>query len=464
MAKAQASTDVAIVGGGIAGLAAAWTLEQRGVPFQLLEASDRWGGVIRTEVVSGFMLEAGPDAFIAQKPEAAALCRELGLGDRLVPSNTSQKTVFVLRKGRLVPMPEGLALGVPTRIRSFLRSSLVSWPGKVRMGLEPFVPARRGADDESVADFFRRRLGEEALRSLGDPLISAIHGGDAERMSMRAVLPRFADMEGRGSLLLGLWRQARAARHARGPAFYALQGGLSEMVNALVARLPTGNRRLSEAVQHVRPATDGLTVETQGTVLRARAVILALPPNRAARLLESLDPEAAELLDRIAIAPAATVHLAYRRQDVAHPLDGHGFLVPREEGLRCAACSFVSTKFPARAPGGHVLLRAAYGGVRDPEAVRMDEDDLARLAHREMAGALGIAAQPLTSRVYRWPFATPQMEVGHFDLVARIERRMAGLPGLHLAGGGLKGVGLPDVIGNARSVAAAVGASLAVPV
>lgn len=459
MEKRQESTDVVIVGGGIAGLAAAWTLHQRGVPFRLLEATDRWGGVIRTEVVSGFLLEAGPDAFIAQKPEAAALCRELGLGHRLVPSNTSQKTVFVLRKGRLVPMPDGLALGVPTRIRSFLRSSLVSWPGKVRMGLEPLVPRRRDGADESVADFFRRRLGEEALRNLGDPLISAIHGGDAERLSMRAILPRFADMETRGSLLLGLWRAARNARGG-GPGFYALQGGLSELVNALVARLPNESRRLSEAAQRVRRQGDEVAVDTQSAVLRARAVILALPPQRAARLLEPLDAEVATLLDGIVIAPAVTVHLAYRRQDVAHPLAGHGFLVPRGEGLRCAACSFVSTKFPARAPGGHVLFRAAYGGVRDPDAVRMEEGDLARLAHQELSRPLGIGGDPLIARVYRWPAATPQMEVGHFDLVARIQQRMAALPGLYLAGGGLKGVGLPDVIGEARSVAATVAAAL----
>ncbi|HET8645935.1 MAG TPA: protoporphyrinogen oxidase, partial [Vicinamibacteria bacterium] len=214
-------TDVVIVGGGIAGLSAAFSLQQRGVPFRLLEATDRWGGVVRTEVVSGFLLEAGPDAFIAQKPDAATLSRELGLGERLVPSNTTLKTVYILRRGRPVPMPEGLALGVPTRMRAFLRTPLVSWPAKLRMGLEPLLPRRRDGADESVADFFRRRLGREALENLGDPLISAIHGGDAARLSMRAVLPRFADMETRGSLLLGLWRAARKAPPA-GAAFYAL--------------------------------------------------------------------------------------------------------------------------------------------------------------------------------------------------------------------------------------------------
>jgi protoporphyrinogen/coproporphyrinogen III oxidase len=456
------TTDVVIVGGGIAGLAAAWTLSRRGVPFRLLEASDRWGGVIRSEVVSGFLLEAGPDAFIAQKPQAAALCRELGLGERLVPSSTEHKTVFVLRGGRPMAMPEGLALGVPTRARAFLRSPLMSWPGKVRMGLEPLLPRRRNGGDESVADFFRRRLGAEALRAFGDPLVSAIHGGDVARLSMRAVLPRFAEMERSGSLVLGLWRAARKAPPG-GPTFHALQGGLSELVNALVSRLPPDSRRLSEPVRALHRDGDGIAVEVERGRMRARTVILALPPPRAARLLQSLDGETAEMLGAIPVAPAVTVHLAYRRQDVDHPLDGHGMLVPRGEGLRCNACSFVSTKFPGRAPGGHVLLRAVFGGIRDPEAVHMDEADLARLAHDELTRPLGLRSGPLLSRVYRWPAGTPQMEVGHLERVARIERRLADLPGIHLTAGGFRGVGLPDVIADARAVAGTVADALTGP-
>jgi protoporphyrinogen/coproporphyrinogen III oxidase len=459
MAGVKTETDVVVVGGGIAGLAAAWTLAQRGVPFRLLEGTDRWGGVIRTEVVSGFLLEAGPDAFIAQKPQAAALCRELGLGDHLLPSNTEQKTVFLLRGGRPLPMPEGLALGVPTRIRAFLRTPLVSWPGKMRMALEPVLPRRGGDADESVADFFRRRLGAEALRALGDPLLSAIHGGDAEALSMHAVLPRFAEMEKKGSLVLGLWRAARKAG-AGGPTFYALQGGLSELVNALVARLPNDSRRLSEPVRALHYETGGVTVETDTGPVRARAVILAVPPARAARLLEPLDQPTAELLGAIVVAPAVTVHLAYRRQDVDHPLDGHGLLVPRSEGLRTTACSFVSTKFPSRAPGGHVLLRVAMGGTRDPEVARIEERDLARIAHEEMARPLGLRGDPLIGRVYRWPSATPQMDVGHLERVARVERRLLDRPGLYVSAGGFRGVGVPDVIGDARAVAGRVADSL----
>jgi oxygen-dependent protoporphyrinogen oxidase len=276
---------------------------------------------------------------------------------------------------------------------------------------------------------------------------------------MRAVLPRFAEMEQKGSLVLGLWRSARKAAPG-GPTFYALQGGLSELVNTLVARLPNESRRLSEPVRALHCETEGVTVETEAGSVRARAVILALPPPRAARLLEPLDKHTAELLNGIAVAPAVTVHLAYRRQDVDHPLDGHGLLVPRSEGLRATACSFVSTKFPSRAPGGHVLLRVAMGGTRDPEVAKLEERELARIAHDEMTRPLGLRAEPLINRVYRWPSATPQMEVGHLERVSRVERRLADRPGVYLTAGGFRGVGLPDVIGDARGVAGRVADSL----
>jgi oxygen-dependent protoporphyrinogen oxidase len=312
-----------------------------------------------------------------------------------------------------------------------------------------------------VADFFRRRLGREALHSLADPLLGAIHGGDPERLSMRAILPRFADLERCGqSLGIALWRAARKAPPGA-PAFYSLEGGLSVLVNALVGSLPATGRRLSVSARTVRREGAGFCVETApGPPVPARAVILALPPARTARLLQSLDPQGAAILDGIPVAHAITVHLAYRREDVAHPLDGHGLLVPRSERLRAAACSFVSTKFPDRAPGGHVLLRVAMGGMRDPDAVRLDEQELTRLAHDEMAGPLGLRGRPVLARAYRWPAATPQMEVGHLDRVAAMEERLAAWPGLFVTGGGVRGVGLPDVIADARRVATAAAALL----
>jgi len=448
------SVDVVVIGGGLAGLSAAYTLLGRGVDFLLLEASERWGGVVRTEVAGGFLLEGGPDAFFAQKPEALQLCRELGLESRLVPSSTEHRTVFLLRNGRLLPLPEGLAMGVPTRPAAFLRSPVISWSGKLRMAMEPLVPRRREDTDESVAAFFRRRLGDEALATLAEPLIGAIHGGDLDTMSVRAVLPRFADLERRqGSLAFPLWRAARRVP-AGAAAFYSLEGGLAELVNTLVTRLPLQQRRLSMPARALRTGGPALIVETgTGAEVHARAVVVALPPARTARLLEPLEPEVAALLGGIRTAPSVTVQLAYRRQDVDHPLDGHGLLIPRSEGLRCTACSFVSTKFPARAPGGHVLLRVALGGMRDPGAVDLDESEVRTLAHEQMRGPLGLHGPPILARIYRWPAATPQMEVGHLDRVAEIERRLPAIPGLFLTGGGLRGVGLPDVIGDGRRVA-----------
>jgi oxygen-dependent protoporphyrinogen oxidase len=455
--------DVAIVGGGIAGLAAAYELQRRGLRFVLHEAQGRWGGVIRTVRADGFLLEGGPDAFIAQKPEALALCRELGLEGSLVGSNTVSRTVFLLREGRLVPMPEGLALGVPTRLGPLARSPLISWPGKARMALDLVLPRRRGSGDESVADFFRRRLGRVALARLADPLLGAIHGGDPERMSVRAVLSRMAELEDRHrSLVLGLRRAQPPRPTSAAPAFYSLKGGLIELVDALVSRLPAASLRCGAAVRSVRVAAGSAVLETAAGDLRTRAVVLAVPPPVAAGLLGPLDGEAERLLRSIPLSSSATVHLAYRREDVAHPLDGHGLLVPRDEGVRCVACGFASTKFPGRAPEGHVLLRGAVGGVRDPQAAQLEERALADLVHAEMSGPLGLRARPVLARAFRWPSATPQMEVGHLERVARLEERLTRVPGLFLTGAGLRGVGLPDVIGDARRTAAQAAAFLEV--
>ena len=410
----------------MAGLAAAYELQGRGVRFVLLEARERPGGVVRTERAGGFLMEGGPDAFLAQKPDAIALCRQLGLEASLVASNTESRRVFLLRKGVLVPMPEGLALGVPTRIGPMARSSLISWPGKARMALDLILPRRRGSGDESVADFFRRRLGREALARLADPLLGAIHGGDPERMSMRAILPRMAELEERHrSLVLGLQRTpppGRTASAAPGPMFYSLKGGLSELVDALVARLPAQSLRGGTAVGAVRLAAGSAVLETTAGGVRARTVILAVPP-----------PVAAQLIG---------------------PLDGHGLLVPRGEGLRTVACGFASTKFPGRAPAGHVLLRGAVGGVRDPQAAQLDERELIDLVHAEMSGPLGLRARPMLARAFRWPSATPQMEVGHLERIGRLEQRTAALPGVFLTGAGVRAVGLPDVIGDGRRTAA----------
>lgn len=440
--------EVAIVGGGIAGLSAAWALAKRKVGFVLFEATPRWGGVIRTEQESGFLLEAGPDSILAQKSEGIALCRELGLGERLVPTNPASRTVFVLHRRRLHPLPEGMILAVPTRIRPMLTTRLFSWPGKLRMALDLAIPARKPGGDESIASFLRRRFGEESVARLGEPLLAGIHAGDPERLSIRATFPRFADLEARnGSLIRGMW--GVPASPTPSAAFYSLTGGLTELVDALVARLPAAALRPGRPVVSVLRDADGFALALDGGErISARAVIVAAPAPKAAPLVEAALPPVARALAAIPFLSTATVLLGYRRADVTHPLDGYGLVVPRTEGLRSSACSFFSTKFPGRAPEGHVLLRGFLGGARDPDVLALDDQALVDVVTSEMAPVLGLRGSARLARVFRWPQATPQMEVGHFERMAEMERHLAEVARLFLAGAGLRGTGLPDSIAD----------------
>jgi len=455
VSKAE-TAGIAVVGGGITGLAAAHHLAAAGVPFTLYEARSGWGGVIRTERVGGFLLEGGPDAILVQKPDGVALCRELGLGESLVPTSVP-RTVYVLRGGVLHPLPEGV-LGIPTRVGPLLRTRLFSWPGKLRMGLDLLLP--RGKDgDESIAAFLRRRFGDEAVDRLGDPLLAGIHSGDAERLSLAATFPRLRELEMRHRSLIRGFRVA--ARRAPPPskaesAFVSLQDGLGSLVRALVARLPPEALRPGTPVTSIARADGAFRLALAGGgQATAAVVILAVPAPRAAALLAGLDGELPALLGAIAFASTATVLLGYRREDVAHPLDGHGLVVPRSEGLRTSACSFFSSKFPGRAPEGHVLLRGFLGGTRDPTALARDDESLAATVQEEMRPLLGLRGDPALVRVYRWPAGTPQMEVGHLVRLERIEARLEGVPGLLLAGAGLRGAGLPDCIADGRAAAVA---------
>jgi protoporphyrinogen/coproporphyrinogen III oxidase len=460
------SREVVVIGGGIAGLSAALALHDAGRDFLLLEAGPRLGGVIRTETTDGFVIEAGPDAILAQKPEGLELCRALGLADRLVPTNPQVRTVFVLHRGRLHPMPEGMMLAVPTRVLPFLRSRLFSWPGKLRMGMDVLLPRRAGEGDESIASLLRRRLGDEAVDRLGEPLMAGIHAGDPERLSIQATFPRFVELERRHrSLIRGMWASRPHGPAAGGPAFYSLAGGLGELVEALRRELPAARVRLAARVKRLQQEAGRLVITLpDGSSLDAQSVILAVPAHAAAPLLSGISPEASLLLQTIPFASSATVALGYRREDVTHPLDGYGMLVPRREGLRISACSFVSSKFPGRAPEGHVLLRAFLGGARDPDLLQLSDAELGALARRELRDVLGLRGEPALERVYRWPRATPQMVVGHLERMNRLDRIVDGLPGIFLTGAGLHGAGLPDAIADgARAAGAACAYVVAAP-
>jgi oxygen-dependent protoporphyrinogen oxidase len=426
-------------------------LAARGATCVLLEAEDRAGGVVRTEHEGGFVLDAGPDSMLSQKPEGQALCHDLGLTDEVIPTSPDVRTVYVLHAGALHPMPEGMVLGVPTRPWSLLTSGLFTWRGKLRMALEPLVPRRRAAGDESIASFLSRRLGGEALRRLGDPLLGGIHAGDPERLSIRATFPRLVDLEARhGGLVRGM---RGSLKGPRGAAFVSLRGGMGVLAAAAADALPSGCLRLREPVAQIDRDGAGFTVRSAAAAYRARAVILALPAHRAAGLVAPIDEDAGRLLGGIPFASTATVLLGFRRGDVAHPLDGYGLVIPRSEGRRLLACTFVSTKLAGRAPAGHVLLRGFLGGVRDPDVLARDDQAHVRTMLEEMGPLLGLRGAPVLARVFRFPRSTPQMEVGHEERVAALDAALGATPGLLVTGGGLRGTGIPDVIGDAERTA-----------
>lgn len=458
---AGTDTEVAILGGGMAGLAAAHALGKLGVRYRLVEASKRLGGVVRTERTDGFVLEAGPDAILAQKPEGVALARELGLGDRLVPTNPRDKTVYVLHRGRLLPLPDGMMLGVPTRFLPMVTTRLFSWPAKIRMATEVRMRPRPDAEDESITSFLGRHFGREAVERIGEPLLAGIHAGDPDRLSMLSAFPRFVDMERRrGSLIRAMWKAPRPKAGASA-AFVSFPGGLQELVDALVPRvLPEA--RLGWRARAIRATAAGWRIESDaGDAFEARAVIVAVPAAPAARLLAEATPDVAGALTGFRSVSTAVVYLGYRREDVAHPLDGYGVVIPRGEGLRASALGFVSTKFPGRAPDGHVLLRVFVGGARDPEVLDDDDETLAERAAAECRPSLGLRGAPVLARVFRWPHATPQMEVGHGARMAWIEALADAQRGLYLTGAGLRGTGIPDMVADGTRQAARAAAWLA---
>ncbi len=455
---------VAVVGGGIAGLAAAHRLVElsrerpRSPQLTLLEGRDRLGGTIATERADGFLIEAGPDSFISEKPWALALCQRLGLSDRLVSTDDRFRRTYVVHRGRLKPLPEGFQLLAPARFWPFVSSRLFSWPGKLRMAMDLFLPKRVGSDDESLGSFVRRRLGVEALERVAQPLVAGIYTADPDSLSLAATMPRFLEMERtHRSLVLALWRAARKVEGvsgARWSLFVTFADGMEELVRALADRLPAGSVRLKERVVGLHRDRGRWRVGlADGSVLDADAVIVAAEAHQAARMVRSLDPSLADLLEAIPYASSATVTLAYRREEIAHPLDGFGFVVPRLERRPILACTFSSVKYPGRAPAGHALLRVFVGGALDERILTGDDERIARIVRAQLDGLLGITRPPLLTRVYRYPAAMPQYQVGHLETVAAIERRLAGHPGLALAGSAYRGVGISDCVHSGEDAA-----------
>jgi protoporphyrinogen/coproporphyrinogen III oxidase len=453
-------TTVVIVGGGMAGLATAYELHLRGVDFTLLEAGPRAGGVVFSEDVDGCTVDAGPDSILVQKPEGIKLCEEIGLGGRLI-STKLPRLAFIQRNGGLHALPASSVLGVPTRFGPFVRTKLFSWPGKLRMAAEVFVPRRRDEGDESIGAFMRRRFGTEAATYLAEPLLAGIHAGDVERLSVGALFPRFTEAERTyGSLLRAFRRRPNDPVSADG-AFRSLPGGLSEMVRALVARLPAGRIRLTTPVARVSCEAGSLAVYTSsGEEVCGRALVLAAPAYVTAKLVAAADPELSRLCGEIPYASTATIALAFPRAAVRHPLNGSGFVVPRVEQSGILAASWLSSKWPGRAPDDRALLRTFVGGGRDPHALDHSDRELVDRSLSALRPLLGITGDPLFARVYRWERASAQHEVGHLARIAAIERTLARRPGVFVTGSGFRGVGIPDCVADGRATATQVIACL----
>jgi oxygen-dependent protoporphyrinogen oxidase len=464
----RSAPRVAVIGGGITGLAAAHRLHELdpSLDVTLFEASSRLGGAIETDQADGFLLERSADSFITEPADARELCRRIGFESELIPTSHDYRGAYVVCRGRLVKLPDGFTLMSSARLWPVLTTPLLSWPAKLRLFAEPLIPARRETNDESFATFARRRLGREAYARLAQPLVAGIYTADPERLSMRAALPRFVEMEQRyGSLHRGMRREqslrndATPGSGARYGLFTTPRRGLSTLIDALAARLRPERVRLRSPVRQIERAPQGswrLTIDARpAAVHECDALIITAGSQYAATLVETIDSTLAGDLRRIEYAGCVIALVGYRREQISHALDAFGFVVPEVEGRPILACSFASVKFAGRAPEGCVLLRVFLGGACHPDLHGLDDEQVRRLVQAQLGDLLGARGDPLLFRVARWDHAMPQYHVGHCDLVQRIEAQ-ADRAGLVLAGNAYHGVGIPHCVASGETAAARI--------
>jgi len=456
---------VVIIGGGISGLSTAYYLAKRGVSSVLVESRPRLGGVIQTEHVDGCTVEAGPDSFISAKPAALELIRELGLAGEVIGSNDYSRKTFVWKRGRLVPLPEGLMMMVPTRIMPLVTTNLLSWNTKVRMGLELLHAPKPHENDESVAEFIEEHYGEEVVDYLAEPLLSGIYGGNPRELSVTAVLPRFVTLARQyGSLTRGvLAERAKAATNHGPPAplFRTLKGGLGQMIEALTTAIKGQVEVRQARAQAVERTAKGFRVRIDSDWLDAARVVIACEAHSGAPLVSGVDPRLAELLGGIAYSSSMTVALGFAASDFATLPEGHGFLVPKKERRRLMACTWVGAKFPYRVPEGTVVARCFLGGTDNAAVLDETDEAITTMVLEELHEIAGFRAQPKFVRISRWPRSMAQYTVGHPQRLAEIEARVAAMPGLHVAGNAYEGIGIPDCIRMGKRAAEAISANTA---
>jgi oxygen-dependent protoporphyrinogen oxidase len=447
---------VIVVGAGISGLASAYDLARAGVSATVFDKRPRAGGVIDTRIAEGCTLECGPDSFLSAKPEAVALIKELGFGEDVIGSNDRQRTTYIWKRGRLVPLPDGVMMIVPSRVMPMAKTSLVGLSTKIRMALEYFREPG-GGEDRSVADFVTDHFGAETLDYLAEPLLSGVYGGDPAQLSVASVLPRFVEMEKKyGSLVKGVLAARRArlqpAGQAPAPLFQTLRTGLGKLVEALTSHAEIVHAQ----VEAIEREGSGFRVRVEGEWVLADRVVLACPAWAASQLVKGLDGKLGELLGSIDYSSSVTLSLIYKASDFDGKRAGFGFLVPKKERQRLAACTFVGTKFSHRVPDDKIALRCFFGGIGDQAILNETDDALVAIAKDELKRILGLRAEPVSHVIARWPRSMAQYTVGHGPKIAEIRQRAAALGGIYLAGNAYEGIGISDCIRTGRAAAKAI--------
>lgn len=449
---------IAVIGAGVSGLAAAYRLHRSGARVTLLEAGGCAGGVIHTVHEQGCLLETGPDCWAGNKPAGVELARELGLEDQLIGTRQGVRRSFVLRKGKLVRLPEGFFLISPMSLGALVRTNVLSTRAKLRMALELVWPRRYGNADESLASFVRRRFGQEALDRIAQPMIAGIYTADPEKLSLKATFPQFMQYEQEfGSVIAALRRKSRAGSadeaKAAGPRygmFVTLKQGMGALIDALVNALPRDTLQLNTPVHAVMPGTEGVSLALPDGPVHVDGAVLALPAHKAAGLLAAADAPLAKALGTIEYAGATVANFVFDRAQVGHAMDGIGAVIPAIEGRRIIAFSFSSVKFEGRAPEGTAIVRVFMGGALAPEIARLPAAEQQAIALQEIRELASITGEPRFAHTTTHTGAMPQYHVGHQERVAAIRRLAARHTRLAIIGNAFDGVGTPDCIRNAN--------------
>jgi len=464
----MSAKKIVIIGGGISGLATAYSLEERAeregksVAITLLEKKNQIGGNILTERVGDFLIEGGPDCFLSEKPWAIQLCEKLGIADRLLCTNDEYRKTYIYWKGRLRELPEGIMLMIPTRFIPLLKSNLFSLAGKFRMGMELFIPKRKSGGDESLSEFVRRRLGQEIVERVAEPLVAGVHAENPDTMSIKSRFPRFVQMEEEyGSLIKGMLTKRRRMLNSENgkpkwTMFMTLKNGLDELPLTIVKALKMTTIITNKEVSEINKVSGYKIYLKNGDTIDADVVIFATPSYETGRLLRVLNSSISDQLITIPYVSTATISLAYKKDSISHPMNGFGFLVPRVENRRIMGASWVSRKFSYRTPDDSILIRCFIGGSRNEELVSLDDKDMLKMIKEELKDIMGISAEPILTRIYRWEKAMPQYTIGHDERVSRIEESILKYPDIFVTGSAYRGGGISECIKNAQLTAESV--------